>query len=128
MGCGLLAPGDTLSRAGTGWLLIGSDLTVLAKLAKKSFAMDAKDSGCLTMVLMMSLQYAENVIPFEILKGVPSASLSLVLHGRCSDGLRQILRRDDGMRGQGDGSFDHMFELADIAGPRIACQQRYGLR
>ncbi len=97
--------------------MIESDVTILAKLAKKSFAMDTKDSGGMTVVLMMGFQYAQNIILFHILEGVPSASLGLVLKGRCSDGLRQILYGDDGMRGQGNGSLDHMLEFANVAGP-----------
>ena len=79
--------------------------------------MDAKGSGCLAVVLMMGLQHAQNIILFHLLKGVPSASPRLVLNGRCSDRLRQIFRGDDGMRGQGNGSLDHVLELADVAGP-----------
>lgn len=79
--------------------------------------MDAKDSSRLAVVLMMDLQYAQNIILFHILKGVPSASPRLVLNGRCPDGLRQIFRGDDGMRGQSNGSLDHVLELADVAGP-----------
>jgi hypothetical protein len=59
---------------------------------------DAKCGGCLAVVLMMGLEYAQNIILFHILKGIPTASPRLVLNGCCPDGLRQILRGDDGVR------------------------------
>lgn len=90
--------------------------------------MDAEDSGCLAVILMMGLQHAANIVFFHLLQGVPPTNPSTVLNRCRPNRLGQILGGDDGMRSQGNGSLDHMFELTDIAWPCIVCQQRNGVR
>ena len=90
--------------------------------------MDAKDSGCLAVILMVSLQHAVNIVFFQLLQGFPPTNPGTVLNRCRPNRLGQILGGDDGMRSQGNGSLNHMLEFTDIAGPCIACQQRNGVR
>jgi len=57
--------------------------------------MDAEDSGCLAMILMMGLQHAANIVFFHLLQGVPPTNPSTVLNRCRPNRLGQILGGDD---------------------------------
>jgi hypothetical protein len=63
---GLLAARDKLSLLGTSWTLIRSLLGIPVEFAEEGLPVNAQDCGHLIMIVVMSFQYALNVVSLHL--------------------------------------------------------------
>lgn len=106
----------------------GSRHAVLAEFPQQRLSMDAENDGRSAYIMLMRIQHPQDVVPLQMLQRHPSLIARERFRRRVLDGRRKIFRTDHGMRTQGNGSLNRMFEFPNVARPPVSAQQFHGLR
>ena len=93
--------------------------SVLTEFSNEGFTMNAQDGCRSAQVSLMGIEHAQDMVTLQILQCDPPLSTVGDLGPRSFYGRGQVLRADDGIRAQCDGSLYRMFQLANITRPPI---------
>lgn len=78
-------------------------------------------------VAAVFLECLGNKLPLQLLKRIGQRPPQRAQRAGGLHGGRKEIRADQAVRGQDDGPLDDVFQLPDVAGPRVGQQQRLSL-